>query len=90
MSKLTDDERLAVSAAWQKRMSKRRQVIPANKHQVLAVIGAVDDWVESVAASFNAAFGGADLTLGQKLRVLEYVVFALRRREPDGGDDNGQ
>jgi hypothetical protein len=90
MPKLTDQERLAVSAAWQKRMSERRQVIPIRKHAVLAVVSSVDDWVESVAQSFNEAFGGANLTIGQKLRVLEYVILARRRREPDGGDGNGE
>lgn len=90
MPVLTNEERMQVSAAWQKLMSVRRQAININKHEVLAAVGHVDDWVELEATSFNQTFLGADLTPGQKLRLLERVVRARRAREPDGGNTNGQ
>lgn len=90
MAVLTQEQRERVSAAWQELMSSKRQAININKRSVLTAIGNVDDWVELNAAAFNETFLGADLTIGQKLRMLEHVILARRRREPDGGGDNGE
>lgn len=79
MAILTEAQRDAVWADFQRQRSEARAPIAVNKTQGRAVVGAVDDWVETVLASFNAAIPSAAraaLSAREKAELLYKVMRA--------------
>lgn len=77
MAVLSTNDRAAAYQALMDRMSADREPQPLTKAQLLAAIGAADDWVDANAASFNTGLTAAartGLTARQKALVLVYVV----------------
>ena len=85
---LTDAQRLKVSARFQDQLSAlppgKKETVSVSKHRILDTIGAMDDWVDANAASFNAAIPErvrTTFTPQQKARLLYWVVRA--RSDPE-------
>ena len=78
MAVMNATDRAEVNAEFQRVLSDLREPLGAvTKHNVLAAVNAIDQWVSDNAASFNAALPQptrAQLTASQKARLLVAVV----------------
>lgn len=82
MAVLPDNDRAAVSADFQQRISEARSSIGVNKTDLRAAINAIDVWIDDNATSFNQAIpqpARGALTARQKAWLL--ALLALRRFE---------
>jgi hypothetical protein len=81
MAVLSDNDRAAISKAWQELFSSRRDIFGAvTKNDIRAAINAIDTWVDDNVASYNSAIplpARTELTAKQKAELL---VFVVRRR----------
>lgn len=80
MAALTNAERQAAWADLMRELSNDGDPIAVTKPDLRAALNAVDDWIDTNAASYNAALpqpARGALTTGQKARLLLAVV---RRR----------
>jgi len=76
---LTLEDRARVARGLMRYWSRFWTVIAISKAELLAAVGATDDWVEDNAASYNAALPQAarsNLSLGQKTLLLCVVAIA--------------
>lgn len=77
MAALSETDRVALWAEFMRELSSEREPCAVTKHELLAAVNAVDDWVEANKASFNTAIpqpARANLTAAQKARLLAFVV----------------
>lgn len=74
MAALPDTNRRDLWAQW---MRANKEAINVNKHQVRAVVDAVDDWMELNKVSLNLAIpqpARSELSAAQKAGILVEVV----------------
>lgn len=77
MAVLTNAERAAVTAEYQREISTAAESCSILKSELRAAVDAADTWVDSNASSFNTALPVAartGLTSSQKARLLMFVV----------------
>lgn len=77
MAVLSNGERAAISAEYQREISTAAEPISIVKADLRAAVDAADSWVDSNASSFNTALPVAartNLTSSQKARLLMFVV----------------
>ncbi len=77
---LNTTQRQVLRADFANRLCNRRDVLTITRAQLDTAIGAVDDWVEANATSFNNSLPGpirTALTASQKAELLALV--ALKR-----------
>lgn len=82
MATLSSNDRAAVSADFQQRISNIQNSIAVTKPELNAAINAIDQWADDNAASFNSAIpqpARGALTQKQKAWLLALVI--LRRFE---------
>ncbi len=80
MTVLVDADRRAIWSKLMSDASSRRDEINITKADVRAAVNAADDWVDSNAASFNAALPLAARTSLSAKQKSEILVFVVRRR----------
>ena len=80
MAVLTDADRRTIWAAFMSEMSSRRDGHALSKNDLRAAVDAVDDWVDTNTASFNAAIPVAARTALNAKQKSEILVFVVRRR----------
>ena len=77
MAVLPDTDRQALTGRFSQLLSLERESCGLLKSQTRAVLNAVDDWIDSNAASYNAALPLPQrtiLTARQKARLLMLVI----------------
>ena len=78
MAVLDESNRRGLWAEFMSKLSLERESIGSiNKNQLRAAVDAADDWVDTNAASFNAAIplpARTELTAKQKAQLLAFVV----------------
>ena len=80
MAVLSPAQRQGIRADFGNRLSTRREIFNLTKPQLDAAIAAIDDWIETNAASFNAALplpARTMLTTAEKAELFSMV--ALKR-----------
>lgn len=78
MAVLSAPQRAAVFAQLMRDMSLDHDICSLTKPDLLAAVGAADDWADANAAAFNSALPVAArnaLTAAQKARLLSAVVL---------------
>ncbi|HLE04992.1 MAG TPA: hypothetical protein VI729_10340 [Anaerolineales bacterium] len=84
MAILPDIDRERIWRGFMRFLSNEREALAVNKVNLRAAINATDAWIDSNAASFNAALplpARTQLTVAQKALMLAAVV--LMRFRPD-------
>ncbi len=80
MAVLVDADRRTIWAAFMSEMSSRRDSLDLNKNDLRAAVDAADDWVDTNAASFNAAIPVTARTALNAKQKAELLTFVVRRR----------
>jgi hypothetical protein len=78
MAVMTNADRLAARQAFTQELCTIREAIAPNKTDLLAAIGAIDQWISDNAASFNSAIplpARTSLTTSQKARLFWAVAY---------------
>lgn len=77
MAVLLDADRVMCHAEFMQELSRSRQDAPLNKADLRAAVDAIDTWISSNAAAFNAAIpqpARAALTSAQKAQLFAAIV----------------
>ena len=77
---LTTEDRQRVTNGLQRHWSNIWEVMPYSSDELLAAVGATDDWIEDNQASFNAALPEAFRTAADLVqKTLLFCAVALAR-----------